>query len=93
LDARPPPDPPPPPVVVDGVVDWAVDGVVEGVELDDGDDEPPQAASATTAIKLPARTPIRAFRNRVCVAIVSSCISWGVFVVMFLENSTPLKRH
>ena len=46
-------DPPPPaPVALDGV---ALDGVV----LDDAADEPPQAASASTATNMPARTPLR----------------------------------
>jgi hypothetical protein len=60
-------DPPPPvtPVldgaVLDGVV--LVGVVLVGVVLDDADDEP-QAASATTAINIPARTAIPAFTNR-----------------------------
>jgi hypothetical protein len=42
-----------------------VKDVLDGVVLDDAaDDEPPQAASATTAINMPARTPIRAFVYR-----------------------------
>jgi hypothetical protein len=58
LDAAPP-DPPPLPLAV------ALDGVVlDGVVFDADDDEPPQAASATTTITMPARTSIRAFVNR-----------------------------
>jgi hypothetical protein len=52
--------PPPPPAAVVGVLDGVV---LDGLVLDD-DDEPTQAASATTAINMPARTPIRAFLNR-----------------------------
>jgi hypothetical protein len=60
----PPPDPLAP--AAKGPVPAAppVTVVLDEVVLDDDADEPPQAASATTAINTPARTPIRALLNR-----------------------------
>jgi hypothetical protein len=59
-------------VVLDGVV---LDGVVlDGVVLDADDDAPPQAASATTAINMRARTPTRALLCRLLLGSAGSSL-------------------